>query len=101
MTDLTNIRAYADIRKLLAPDAFTQTMNFVSWHNRLKMTASLDLWKALTVGLACETKLLDSLQFSAAKRYLDREVTTVPEQIDECRTIAAGLQDYLSSKSAG
>lgn len=96
MTDLRTIRAYVDIRGQISPEAFTQTMNFVAWHNRLKMTPALELWKALAIGIACEQRPIDSLQYSAVKRFLGREVTEVPERIEDCRGLAEQLLEHLS-----
>jgi hypothetical protein len=96
MNQIGPVQAYADIRKLVTAKAFTAAMSFTSWHNRLQMTPTLDLWKALTVAFACEHKPLDQLQFSAAKRFLDREVACAPLTVEACRELAGNLLAYLT-----
>ena len=100
MCRIEDIKAYADIRRLVSAEAFTPAMSFASWHNRLKMTATLDLWKALVVAFACEKAPVDQLQYSATKRFLDRVVAGVPTSVDDCRAISEELQKHLSRKES-
>ena len=63
------------------------------------MTPALDPWKALVIGFACEHKPIDSLQYSAVKRCLGREVTDVPERIENCRQLADRMLSHLAGDS--
>lgn len=96
MNRIGSVQAYADIRKLVTTEAFAAAMTFTSWHNRLQMTPTLDLWKALTVAFASERKPIDQLQFGAAKRFLDREVTSAPQSVEACRELAGELLACLA-----
>ncbi len=95
MSIQTDLRTYHDIRKLVTPSAFTGSMAYISWHNRLAMTAMLETWQALVVALVFEKKAIDGLLFSAVKAFLDENLKVEPQTLEDCRMLAAQLMTRL------
>jgi hypothetical protein len=91
----TQLKSYSDIRKLASPAAFTAAMSYMTWHNRLTMTAMLETWQALVVTLAYEKKSIDGLTFSAVKAFLDSHIEADPQTLDDCRRLADQLLAQL------
>ena len=95
MSSISNLRTYADLREYTSPAAFTSAMNFLAWHNRLKMTAMLEPWKALVVAIACESRPIDQLQYSAVKAYCTESLTTPPKSLEGYRDQGERLEKFL------
>ena len=100
MVSLGKITSYADIRNLVQPEAFTLTMQFLAWHNRLKMTPMMEVWRALAVAYACEQHPLDQLTYRGVKNFFDRYEVSAPACIADCKTIGNRLADFLSGNNA-
>ena len=88
-------RSYADIAKLTGPDAYKQVLAYLSWHNRLPMTNMLDVWEALVLGFACESKVLDSFYFNAIKSFFAEQVEGKPETVEACRSLSKKLIQFI------
>ena len=97
MSIQTELRTYSDLRKLVSPSSFTAAMGYLSWHNRLTMTAMLEPWQALVVALACDRKSIDGLLFGAVKAFLDEHQKADPQTVDDCRALAEQLIGRLFS----
>ena len=95
MTDLSQLTAYSDIRKFVSRDAFTATMRFLAWHNRLKMTHMLPKWQALAVAFVAEQKPLDTLWFNTIKTYLAEHTEPAATTTDDCRALATHLLEEM------
>jgi len=95
MRPVSKITSYVDIREYVSPAAFTSAMNFLAWHNRLKMTAMLEPWKALVIAQACETRPLDPLEYSAVRDFCTEQLTACPRTIDHIREMSARLEACL------
>jgi hypothetical protein len=91
----TELKNYSDIRKHVSPAAFTAAMGYISWHNRLAMTAMLETWQALVVTLVFEKKSVDGLLFGGVKAFVDAHSDADPQSLDECRRLADQLIDQL------
>ena len=99
MADLSTFQSYADLRRALSPDAYVSTMNYLVWHNRLKMTAMLPVWQALAIGFLCDQRPVDRTLYRSIKAFLYENGTEAPESIDGCRRLADDLAAYLAGKS--
>jgi hypothetical protein len=99
VTPITDLKHYNDIRKHVPSEVFRAATTYMSWHNRLTMTAMLEVWEALIVALVYQQKPIDDLQFSGVKSFLDSSRTTPPATVEECRKRSADLITYLSSHS--
>jgi len=95
MSDVLQLKAYSDIRRYVSPGAFASAMNFLAWHNRLKMTHMLDPWQALVIACAAESQAIDRLQYSALKRFLDSHREPKCDTLESCRTLAGELTGSL------
>jgi hypothetical protein len=98
MASIKNLRTYAELREFVSPGAFTSAMNFLAWHNRLKMTHMLEPWKALVVAFASETRPPDPLQYPALKSFCTSSLTEVPATVEECRELGARLESFLQGQ---
>ena len=95
MDDIARLKSYADLKRHVSPSAFTAAMNFLAWHNRLKMTAMLPVPQALIVALMAEQRPLDPMVYQGIKGFLFENVKDPPESIDDCRRLAGELVAYL------
>ena len=99
MEDIQKLKSYADLRRLVSPDAFIATMDYLVWHNRLKMTAMLPVRQALVVAFLCEQRPIDKMLYSSIKAFLaDREKLSL-ENVDDCRKLAGELATHLAGPS--
>lgn len=96
MEDIQKLKSYADLRKYVSPEAFTSAMNYLAWHNRLKMTAMLPVPQALVVALYCDQKPLDPLLYKSVKAFLDKSGKQTPEGLDDCRKEAGDMAAFLA-----
>lgn len=90
-----DLRTYNDLRKYVDPSTFVAAMAYLSWHNRLTMTAMLETWQALVVALAFEQRSIDGLLFNGIKTFLDENLKADPQNLDDCRRLAAQLISRL------
>ena len=97
MTFDLDLKHYNDIRKFVPFDVFRAASTYISWHNRLTMTAMLEVWEALVVALVYQKMPIDELMFSTIKSYLDSTRPTEPATIDDCRIRAAQLAEMLKA----
>ena len=95
MSSIRDIKSYADLRDYVSPAAFTTAMNYLAWHNRLKMTAMLEPWKALVVAMACENQPLDKLQYFAVKTFCEESLDQPPDSVEGYRELGARLERHL------
>jgi hypothetical protein len=95
MTLVSDLKHYNDLRKFVPFDVFRAATTYISWHNRLTMTAMLEVWEALIVALVYEKMPIDELMFSTIKSHLDSTRPTEPATIDDCRLRAGQLIDLL------
>ena len=95
MSIQSELKNYSEIRRYASPAAFTAGMGYISWHNRLSMTAMLETWQALVVTLAFDKKNIEGLLFSGVKSFLDAHVDADPQTLDDCRKMADQLIDQL------
>jgi len=95
MDDIRKLKSYADIRRHVSPAAFTDAMNYLAWHNRLKMTPMLPVWQALVVALFCEKKTIDHMLYRGIKSFLDENGQAPPEDLEGCRILGDKLAAYL------
>ena len=93
------LKSYSDVRKHVSPAAFTAAMGYISWHNRLSMTAMLETWQAMVVCLAFDTKPIDGLLFSGVKTFLDSHLEDNPQTLVDCRHLADDLVSRLFPKN--
>ena len=85
-------------RKLVTPEAFNLTMNFLVWHNRQQMTPMLPVWQALIVAYTMENYIIDTTNYPKLKSFFRQLETDVPTDFDKCRTLAGMLEDFIISK---
>jgi len=97
MENLKSVQSYADLRRHVSPEAFTAAMNYLAWHNRLKMTAMLPVRQALVVAFLCEKRQIDERLYRSIKAFLDEHGSPMPERIDDCRQLARELATYLQN----
>jgi len=95
MRPVSKITSYVDIREYVSPAAFTSAMNFLAWHNRLKMTAMLEPWKALVVAQACEARPLNPLEYNTVKAFCAEVPSACPQSIEHVRELSARLEAAL------
>lgn len=95
MRPISKITSYVDIREYVSQAAFTSAMNFLAWHNRLKMTHMLEPWKALVIAQVCEARPLDPLEYTTVKTYCAEQLTTCPQTLDQIREMSALLETSL------
>ncbi|MBI5265656.1 MAG: hypothetical protein HY851_00335 [candidate division Zixibacteria bacterium] len=98
MTELSSLKNYSDIRRLVPFESFRTATTYISWHNRLSMTHMLETWEALVVAHAIERKPIDEFLFSAVKGFLDRTRDQPPASLEECRTRGDELIGFLYSQ---
>jgi len=72
MDKLDSLKSYRDLRQLVPQETFTQTMNFLSWHNRQRMTPMMEVWQGLVVALAMEKGTINSSQYQAVKSFFQQ-----------------------------
>jgi hypothetical protein len=72
MDKLDSLKSYRDLRQLVPQETFTQTMNFLSWYNRQRMTPMMEVWQALVVALAMEKGAINSSQYQAVKSFFQQ-----------------------------
>ena len=96
MDDVQKLKSYADLKRHVSPEAFTGAMNYLAWHNRLKMTPMLPVWQALVVAFLCEKKPIDQMLYRGIKTFLDENNAAVPSDIESCRQLAENLAAHLS-----
>jgi hypothetical protein len=99
MEDIQKLNSYADLRRLVSPEAFTATMNYLTWHNRLKMTAMLPVWQALVIGFLCDQRPIDNMLYSSIKAFLAGNKKLKPGRVDDCRKLAGELAAHLAGTS--
>lgn len=95
MPSLDKMTSYADIRNVVTPEAFTMTMQFLAWHNRLKMTDMMEVWRALIVAFACEQQPLDQLSYRGVKSYFEEHRIERPASIADAKATGHRLAAYL------
>lgn len=91
MTDLNKLRSYSDLRKFVTPEAFSQAMNFIAWHNRLTMTPMLEPWEALVITLVHEERSLDGMFYNSVKTFLEETRENPVLNLEQARQRAALL----------
>lgn len=96
--NVSDLKHYNELRKLVSPDTFKAALTYISWHNRLTMTDMLEVWEALVVAYAYEQRPLDELLFPSVKRYLAQTRGRVPYAGEDCRLRAAELLADLFPK---
>jgi hypothetical protein len=96
---LSSLTAYSDLRRFVSPEAFTQTMNFLAWRNRQKMTPMLEVWQALVVAFVVEKHPLDNWQYPSIKSFFHQFKSDPPQTIDDCRSLAEDLTKSLSGQN--
>jgi hypothetical protein len=99
MDKLDSLKSYSDLRQLVPQETFTQTMNFLSWYNRQRMTPMMEVWQALVVALTMEKGVLNSSQYQAVKSFFQQFKGKRPKTVDDCSSIAEDLREYLSDNS--
>ncbi|MCP4685871.1 MAG: hypothetical protein GY867_10560 [bacterium] len=99
MEDIQKLKSYADLRRLVAPDAFAAAMNYLAWHNRLKMTAMLPVRQALVIAFLADRKPIDQMLFPSVKTFLDENGKSLPASIDGCRLRADELARFLAGQT--
>jgi hypothetical protein len=99
MTGIGELHSYAELRPLIPPAAFKQTMNFLAWHNRQKMTPMLEVWQALIVGLAFESadRQIDSTLYPVISKFLRQSAILTPLSLESARQSAQKLASELST----
>jgi hypothetical protein len=97
VTPITALRHYNDLRKHVPFEVFRAATTYLSWHNRLTMTAMLEVWEALVVAFTYQQRSIDDLQFSGVKSFLDSTRAHPPSTIEECRKRSEELVAHLSS----
>ena len=95
MRAISKITSYVDIREYVSPAAFTSAMNFLAWHNRLKMTHMLEPWKALVIAEVCEARPLDPLEYATVKTFCSEKMPCCPQTIDQVHELSARLEAAL------
>ncbi|HWR83590.1 MAG TPA: hypothetical protein VN285_09820 [Candidatus Deferrimicrobium sp.] len=93
-------KSYSDIRGLVPVEIFTQTMNFLAWHNRQTMTPMLEVWEALVVAFALQQHTIDQMQYPAVKTFFRERPGETPDSEDACRSMAESLHRYLSGTAS-
>lgn len=96
MEDIGKLKSYADLRRHVSPPAFTAAMNYLAWHNRLKMTPMLPAPQALIVALMAELRQFDHMVYRGIKAFLDENVKAPPTSIDDCRRLAGEMAAFLA-----
>lgn len=96
MDDVQKLKSYADLKRHVSPAAFTGAMNYLAWHNRLKMTPMLPVRQALVVAFLCEKKPIDPMLYRGIKSFLDENNKEAPSDIESCRRLADDLAAQLS-----
>jgi hypothetical protein len=96
---LSGLAAYGDLRRFVSPEAFTQTMNFLAWHNRQKMTSMLEVWQVLVVAFVVEKYPIDNWLYPAIKSFFHQFKSDPPQTIDDCRSLADDLIKLLSGRN--
>ena len=99
MDKLDSLKSYSDLRQFVPQENFTQTMNFLSWHNRQRMIPMMDVWQALATALAMEKVAINSSQYQAVKSFFQQFKGKRPKTVDDCSSIAEDLREYLSDNS--
>jgi len=99
MDMLDSLKSYRDLRQLVPQETFTQTMNFLSWHNRQRMTPMMEVWQGLVVALAMEKGVINSSQYQAVKSFFQQYNGAPPKTVDGGWSVAEDLRKYLSDNS--
>ena len=99
MDKLDSLKSYRDLRQLVPQETFTQTMNFLSWHNRQRMTPMMEVWQGLVVALAMEKGAINSSQYQAVKSFFQQYKGESPKTVDDGWFVAEDLRKYLSDNS--
>jgi len=99
MDMLDSLKSYRDLRQLVPQETFTQTMNFLSWHNRQRMTPMMEVWQGLVVALAMEKGAINSSQYQAVKSFFQQYNGEPPKTVDDGWSVAEDLRKYLSDNS--
>ena len=95
MLSLADIKAYADIRRLVSPTAYTTTMAFLAWHNQQRQTPPLEIWQAVVVAFAVDARVIDRMLFPSVRLFLHERDRLQPTDLEGCRLTAAALLAYL------
>lgn len=85
---IESLKSYNDLRRLFSPPIFRATMHFLAWHNRLSMTAMLEMDEAVTAACILEHELLDEFSYPRMKQYLDSIKLEERQTLSECRHAA-------------
>ena len=99
MDMLDSLKSYRDLRQLVPQETFTQTMNFLSWHNRQRMTPMMEVWQGLVVALAMEKGTINNSQYQAVKSFFQQYNGESPKTVDDGWSVAEDLRKYLSDNS--
>jgi len=97
MNEIHKLKSYNSLRKLVTPESFNLTMNYLVWHNRQQMTPMLPVWQALIVAYAMENYIIDATKYPKVKSFFEQLETDVPASFDKCRTLAGMLEDLVIS----
>lgn len=90
--------SYADLRRIVTPEAYRNAMVFISWHNRLTMTPMLETWEALIIAYLCEQRVPDPFEYTAIKTFLENHRATPPLSLEDCRSLAHRLHLVLTQQ---
>ena len=96
---LNSLKSYRDLRQLVPQETFTQTMNFLSWHNRQRMIPMMEAWQALATALAMGKGAINSSQYQAVKSFFQQYNGEPPKTVNDGWSVAEDLRRYLSDNS--
>lgn len=97
--NVSDLKHYNDIRKLVPNETFKASLSYISWHNRLTMTDMLEVWEALVVSFAFQKKEIDPFLFSRVKEFLSQTRGRVPLAVEDCELRAQELVGDLFGRN--